>query len=154
MGQVSQTLAKTAQVMGQVVASPFQKLVEVTQGTPASAAQGHSEAQGEAASDPSSFATRYAAFQDALEQFLSQFPGLPSLRVQIDSADGIRLQPADAEGLQPEALEKLQTIQDALNSDHRLSHLAAKLADSKSEQAWRSGAGFEPAAVELLVSAR
>ncbi len=155
VGQVGQTLAKTAQVMGQVVASPFQKLVEATQGT----AQGNATTQdnaatkGEAASDPSSFATHYAAFQEALEQFLSQFPGLPSLRVQIDSADGIRLQPTDAAALQPEALEQLQAIQDALNSDHRLSNLAAKLAESKSEQAWRSGAGFEPATVELLVSA-
>lgn len=159
MGQVSQTLAKTAQVMGQVVASPFQKLVEATQGTSTSTAEGKVATQGkvatrgEAASDHSSFATQYAAFQDALEQFLSQFPGLPSLRVQVDSTDGIRLQSAGAEDLEPEALEQLQAIQDALNADHQLTRLADKLAESKSAQAWRAGAGFEPAAVELLVSA-
>lgn len=133
--------------MGQVVASPFQALVEATRATPTRSVPA------EATVDPSSFATHYAAFQDALEQFLSQFPGLPALRVQVDSTEGIRLQSVGAEDLPPEALDQLQAIQDALNADHQLSHLADKLAESKSAQAWRAGAGFEPAAVELLVSA-
>lgn len=157
MGQVGQTLAKTAQVVGQVAIAPFQALVEASATSPAqpvTAADQVSEAAASGSeSGQSTFGDHYAAFQEALEQFLSSFPGLPSLRIQVGANDGIRLQPADPQAVPPEALEQLQAIQDMLNADHHLSHLADQLAQSKSAQAWRSGAGFEPAAVEFLFPA-
>lgn len=157
MGQVGQSLAKTAQVVGQMAAAPFQALVEASATSPVKPVTAADQANEAdvlgSASGQSNFGDQYAAFQEALEQFLASFPGLPALRVKVDANEGIRLQPADPNALPPEANEQLQAIQDALNSDHRLSQLADRLAQSKSAQAWRAGAGFEPAAVQFLLPA-
>jgi hypothetical protein len=136
--------------MGQVAVAPFQALVEASATSPAkhvTATESGSE------SGQSTFGDHYAAFQEALEQFLSSIPGLPALRIQVGANEGIRLQPADPQAGSPEAHEQLQAVQDLLNADHHLSHLADQLVQSKSAQAWRTGAGFEPAAVEFLLPA-
>ncbi len=150
LGQLGQGISKAATQFVEAASAPFQAALTGQTSLPAE----KSEAEIlEKTSELQGFAGLYSQFENAINQFLAKHPNLPKLRIQISDDSRIRLQPTESADLNPEMVQRLADIEDALNNDHDLSHLANQLYESKSLERWRNGLTNRPADVELIVPA-
>ncbi len=149
--QLGQTAGKAARLFVDAAAAPFANLVSSEVADNPSGEETPSVSTSKIAKS-NKFAELYSAFEESLSNFLSQYPGLPKLRVRVSEDSTIRLLPAEAPGFDPETAGLVAEIEGQLNSDHQLGQMASQIYESKSLERWRNGLGGDAGDVEMIVA--
>jgi len=127
-----QFIADSIHAMADRAVTPFHDLLNAAPVTISPTAAG-------ATAEKSPFGQLYRSVEEDLRLFLSRFPELPSVRVQILSGGQFRVTPTDETNVTADELQRIGQAESQLNDNFRLTDAADALQQAKARAAWRSG---------------